>query len=189
MSAPQPSVLNDYVQQLIRVKARYLARQPGFSRSDEEDLRQEITKRLLERAHRFDARRASLNTFVDRVVASLVVSILREHRRQKRAAGNTTVSIDTHAMRAADGRTPLRDHLEAADVQRRLVGSPADYDPEREAAVRIALCALPPELRSICERLMDVPAATAARQLGLTRHQVLKAISAIRSHFRAAGLE
>ena len=191
MGASPDLVLSQYVQQLIRAKAHYLARRPGFSRCDEEDLRQEITTRLLGRVHHFDPGRASLNTFVDRVVASLVISILRERHRQKRAPGNRALSLEAHAVSAEDGCKPLREQVQVADVQRRTVGSAGDMQDaaERDSAVRAAMSRLSPQLQRICERLMHVPAATAARQLGLTRHQLLKAVKALRVHFRAAGLE
>jgi len=47
---------------------------------------------------------------------------------------------------------------------------------------------LPQHLQEICARLMRSPAVDVARDMGVTRHQVHKAVGAIRTHFRAAGL-
>jgi DNA-directed RNA polymerase specialized sigma24 family protein len=85
--APCPeAILTAYVTALIRVKARQLVRDHLFRRSDEEDLRQELTLRLLKRARRYNPARASLHTFADRVVASLAATLVRERRRQKNGA-------------------------------------------------------------------------------------------------------
>jgi len=85
--APRPeAILTAYVTALIRVKARQLVRDHLFRRSDEEDLRQELTLRLLKRARRYNPARASLHTFADRVVASLAATLVRERRRQKNGA-------------------------------------------------------------------------------------------------------
>jgi len=63
-------VLTEYAESSIRVKARQLTRRPEFNRSDREDLEQELWLALLSQAGQYDPKRASLHTFIDRVVAS-----------------------------------------------------------------------------------------------------------------------
>ena len=77
-------LLTDYVKTLIQVKARQLRRQRGFTRSDEDDLRQELWLALIGQADKFDPRRASFNTFVDRVVRTAVRMLLRRSDRLER---------------------------------------------------------------------------------------------------------
>ena len=59
---------------------------------------------------------------------------------------------------------------------------------ERDEALHAAIAGLPQHLREVCARLMRSSAVDVARDMGVTRHQVHKAIGAIRTHFRAAGL-
>ncbi|MBE3123871.1 MAG: hypothetical protein IMZ65_03630, partial [Planctomycetes bacterium] len=73
-----------YVQTLIRIKARAVARQPGFSQSDQDDLEQDLAIHVLKQAHYFDPDRGSVRTFIARVVDSAVAMMLRDRRRLKR---------------------------------------------------------------------------------------------------------
>jgi RNA polymerase sigma factor (sigma-70 family) len=190
-SAPRPeAILTAYVTALIRVKARQLVRDHLFRRSDEEDLRQELTLRLLKRARRYNPARASLHTFVDRVVASLAATLVRERRRQKNGARLASISLEVLCNCGDEGATPLRELLEAADLQRRTGGSTEDpvTRAERDEALHAAVAGLPQHLQEVCARLMHSSAVDVARDMGVTRHQVHKAIGAIRTHFRTADL-
>jgi len=48
---------------------------------------------------------------------------------------------------------------------------------------------LPPDLQDLCRRLIDIPAASVAREMGISRRQLRKAIERIRLNFEAAGLK
>jgi RNA polymerase sigma factor (sigma-70 family) len=184
------NILSTYVTALIRVKARQLVRSGQFPRSDEEDLRQELTLRLLQRARRYDPTRAALNTFAERVVCSLVATLLREQRRQKSSIQRSTVSIEFQCDCSDEGATPLRELLHDADQQRRTGAAVADPlgAAERAEAIHSVVADLPPELRAICQRLMRATATETARELGISRHQVQKAIATLRDRFTATGL-
>jgi len=125
------NILSTYVTALIRGKARQLVRSGQFPRSDEEDLRQELTLRLLQRARRYDPARATLNTFAERVVCSLVATLLREQRRQKNSILRGAVSIEVRCDCGGEGAAPLRELLQDAD-QRRRTGASAPTWPSRE---------------------------------------------------------
>ena len=183
------AVLTAYAQSLIRFKAKQLSRKVGFSRSDEEDLSQELTKHLLARAHRFDPKRASANTFAERVIRTAVAMLLRDRRRQKRAAGFIAQSIEGSSAPSDEGVASLRDTLTEADLGRRIGTSASD--PERAeliAAVAQAFQSLPAEDREVCRRLMEGTEASVAREMAISRRQVRNAIERIRRRFQAAGL-
>lgn len=182
------AVLTAYAQSLIRFKAKQLTRKPGFSRSDEEDVAQDLTAHLLAQAHHFDMKRGSANTFADRVIRSAIAMMLRDRRRQKRAAGFVSQSLEqTSVPQDRDAR--LRDVLEAADLARR---TGADDDAERLSetlgAVVEAFQSLPEELQDVARLLMQGSAVAVARDLGISRRQVRNAIERIRRHFEAEGL-
>lgn len=183
------AVLTAYAQSLIKYKARQLSRKPGFSRSDEDDLAQELTARLLSKAHLFDPSRGSVNTFADRVLHSATAMILRERRRQKRAAGFAAQSLDGPRTGSDEGVGSLRDMLTDADLRRRI-GVVADEQHRTEllAAVRQAIRLLPAEEQEICRRLLETPAARVARELGISRRQLGNVIQRIRTQFESEGL-
>jgi len=183
------AVFTAYAQSLIRFKAKQLARKPGFNRSEEDDLAQELTARLLARADQFDSARASANTFADRVIRSAIAMLMRDRRRQKRAAGFTAQSLERTCVVRGHGIATLRECLDPSHLSRRTgAGDDEARRAETIAAVVEAFRSLPPDLQDICRGLIDGSAASVARDLGISRRQVSAAIERIRSHFRAAGL-
>ena len=96
-SSHHGAVLTTYAQSLIRFKAKQLSRKPGFSRTDEEDVAQELTAYLLSRAHLFDPRRASADTFADRVIRTAKAMLLRDRRRQQHARHQHQCPSHRHA--------------------------------------------------------------------------------------------
>lgn len=186
-SPHRDAILTNSARSLIQFKARQLTRRNGFSQSDEEDLVQELTLRLLQKAHLYDpSRGASINTFADRVVHSAVKMILRDRRRQKRAAGYTAVSLESSTVDVDDRPVALGDLLSTTDQQRRALTEPHLSGDDRDA-VRHAIETLPPELAEIAQRLKEASVASVARALGVSRRQLYASIAQIRQHFEEAG--
>ncbi len=183
------AALSEYAQSLIRFKAKQLSRKPGFSRTDEDDVAQGLTVRLLERAHLFDPNRASVRTFAERVIRSAVAMLLRDRRRQNRAAGFVAQSLEGTRARSDEDVDSLRDMLTEGDLRRRL-GTVASNQNRAEliAAVVEVVRSLPAADQEICQRLIEGTVTSVARDLGVSRRQVRNTIKRIRRHFEAAGL-
>src|SRR4051812_1985208 len=92
---PHHAPVSAYARNLIQRKARQISRRAGFSRSDVQDIEQDLTLALLRKLPQFDPRRgASPDTFADRVIISAVKMMLRDAGRQKRAAGRHARSLN-----------------------------------------------------------------------------------------------
>jgi len=182
----RPEILDEYVYQLIHIKARQLLRHRDFNRSDEDDLVQELTLGLWKRIARFDPARASFHTYAARIVDSCAASIVRERRRLKRAAGLHALSLESTIVQP--GRTSIRlaDLVGDQDLNRRT-GTTPEHKPST-LDVTWALEGLSTELRDLCRRLMSGTPASVARDLGVSRRRVRSAIARIRRHFEKAGL-
>jgi RNA polymerase sigma-70 factor, ECF subfamily len=185
----QSEVCTEYARTLIRVKARQLVRRSGFSRSDQDDVEQELVLNLLGQARRYDPDRASMSTFIARVVDSGVAMLLRKRKRQKRAPGLSAQSLEL-LVGASTGKTQLLGAtLSGEDRDRRLgrrsLSDLAIYvDAE---AFDFAMRGLPSQLLEIVSRVMESSPAAAARDLGISRRQVAAALVAVRQHFERAG--
>jgi len=189
-SSTGEAVLTAYARSLIKFKARQLSRKPGFSRSDEEDIAQELTLHLLAQAHHFDPQRGSANTFAARVIMPAVKMILRDRNRLKRAPGFTAQSLEDAHAHLDEAVVSLREVVTEADLRRRLSTAVNDHGrSELIAAVVEVFQSLPPDLQDLCRRLIDIPAASVAREMGISRRQLRKAIERIRLNFEAAGLK
>jgi len=186
------AIATQYVQTLIRCKARQVTRQPGFSRADESDVAQDLRAHILKQAHHFDPSLACVNTFVARVVDSAVAMIIRDRWRLKRAAGLNLQSLEGSTLQHEGEEKALADVLVNDDLQRRYGTSGVPDEERREMSADLAqvLARLAAPLRKIAHLLMnDGNEASIARDLGMSRRRVRKAIAEIRRHFRQAGLE
>lgn len=182
-------VFNKYARTLIRVKARQIIRRSGFSRSDQDDVEQELVIHLLSQARRFDPTRASVNTFVARVVDSGVAMLLRKRRRQKRAPGLSAQSLEM-LVGDSSGKTQLLGATLTDEDRDRRLGQQSLSDLARYVdgeAFNFAVRALAPELQEMFRRVMARSPAAAARNLGISRRQVTAALVAVRQHFERAG--
>ena len=183
------AVLTDYAHTLIPFKARQLSRRSGFTRSDEEDLEQDLWTALLSQAELFDPDRASIDTFIDRVVNSAVMMILRDRRRQKRANGFQAQSLSDPAHPHGPSTETVDAELTAEDRCRYRGAFPVDESQlaEDQEAAQHALSEMPSELRDVCRRVMGGSISSAARELGRSRRQIRNVLAEARAYFERAG--
>ena len=170
------AVLTRYARTIIRFKAWQLAHRSGFCRNEQEDLEQDLWTALFAQAANFDANRASIDTFINRVVNTTVAILLRERRRQKRLEGTRAHSLD-ESLRKGEQFSAAT--LRESDDRRR----------DTEEALVHALNSMPPKLQDICLRVMSSSAVAVARELGTSRRQIRNALDEAREYFRNAGFE
>lgn len=191
MSQGKDVVITDYTKALIQAEAGQLCRRKEFSPSEREDIEQELWLAVLQQAERFDPARASLDTFLERVVSRAVAFLLRSRTRRKRAGGVLPLSLESDFTTTGEGLKPLSDTISSEDVARWL--GTQSVDPmarmEQTEAIDSALARMPERLRDICRRLMTGTVASVARELGISRHQVRKVLEEARPYFEEAGLE
>lgn len=191
MKAPN-ECLNEYARTLIRVKARQLVRRPGFSRSDQDDIEQDLFLHVLNKVHQFDPTRSSLNTFVDRVVNSAAAMLVRERGRNKRSPreGIEIRSLEMKIEQPEGPPVPVWASISIADVQRRTGGaSLSDAELyELVEGVTSAIAGLPPERQQVCRSLSERNRSETERELRLSRRSMKSAMDRIRHHFTRAGL-
>jgi len=178
------------VRRLLRVKARQLIRRPGFSSSDRQDIEQDLATHVLSKAHLYDPGRASVHTFIERVVDSAVAMMIRRRSRLKRAVGFSAESLDKPADARREDGAPLGELLLDGEDGRRPGSGALPGQAERGRALDVArvLASLPADLREIARRRASASEAEIARDLGISRRQVRKALDGIRSRFEEAGL-
>jgi RNA polymerase sigma factor (sigma-70 family) len=129
---------------------------------DCEDLEQEVVTALWLSLGRFDPLRASLPTFVERVVATKTTSLVRRGLAQKR----TRVSPENPAARPVHVSVTVELHVDVPRVFRRL--SPAD--------------------EKVARMLLEYKPAEIARKLRCSRAAVYRSMDRIRRTLLALGL-
>ena len=181
----------EYVQKLLKIKAKQLARRPEFRRTEQEDIEQDLIAHVLKQADNFDPSRGVARMFITRVVKTAAAMLVRERKRLKRAAGHGALSLDGTVIEGDGEEASLTEFISDADNRRRR-GEDRMSDDELSdlrGDVPSVLRTLSPRLRGVASLLMKLTEAEVARKLGTSRRQVRKAVEAIREHFSKAGFE
>jgi hypothetical protein len=185
-------IVTEYARTLIRVKAKQLVRRPGFSRSDQSDVEQDLVVHLLCQAEHFDPARASLNTFIANVVDSAVAMLIRERGRVKRnPAGDAEVQSLADKVPQPDGPPEaLARVISQFDLERRTgAASPPDLQLfELADDVASVIPTLPPALQEVCRSLLSRNRMETEAELGISRRRLQAAMTLIREHFEKTGL-
>lgn len=190
MESSRQHRLDDYARKVIRYKATQLIGKCRFTRDDIEDLEQEMMLDLLLRLPRFDASKASLKTFIARIVDRKVSTLLRHRSQKKRDYRREVCSLDdpiTHA----DGDSVREEQFSKDDHDLRT-GRHTRSEIERtdmRLDISIVLSELSPELKALAERLLTQSIADAARDLKVPRSTLYgSGISRLRNLFEDKGL-
>lgn len=156
--------IDPYAENLARLKAWQLIRRPEFTRSDREDIEQEILLDVLERLPDYDPKRASRRTFISRIIDHKVASLLefrsaaRRDPRRVECALNTPVAGD-------DGQAELGSLIEGTNPRPAHV---SDLAMDLDELLRT----LPSKLRAVCELLPRSTVKEIAAEFGVSRRTV-----------------
>ena len=140
--------------------------------SDREDIASELMTQLLEVWEQFDPKRGTREAFINQVVNTRLVSILRERHSGKRRAKTEPIKADDE--RLADRTWFGKGWLRQIDLRVDLA---------------IAFSKLTPKQRAICDQLLREALSPAAKAMGVPRSTLRDAVVKIRDVFRDAGLE
>ncbi len=127
---------HQHANKVIRFKAEQLARRKGFSKTDREDIAQELWLHVWANIGKFDPDRASERTFIVRIIESKAASIARHRSAAKRNPDREEVSLqevvsddDGRLAAAAEMPSELRDGFGRA-----LEGEPSQSHPHGDHA-------------------------------------------------------
>lgn len=157
---------------VIRTEVKKLRQRGVIRRADAEDIASEVMARLLEEWDRFDPARGTREAYINQVVSTRLLSLLRDRNAQKRRA--KVEAIDPSDERLVDRSWSGEEWL--LNVDRRV-----DLD--------IAFSKLTPKQRAVCDQLLRDVVSPAAKEMGVPRSTLRYAVTKIRHIFRDAGLE
>jgi RNA polymerase sigma-70 factor (ECF subfamily) len=177
------------VRDLIRRKARRLARRRGSTHQDREDIEQDLVLDLLERLPAFDPDKADRDVFVRMVVSHAVADLLRRTRARKRD-DRSVASLGAPLADEGDGPPDLAAAVGRPERDARLGRRPRDDAEQAQLALDLAevVARLPPALRDLAERLKTRSVSEVARDLGIPRTTLRDRLRVIGGRLERAGL-
>ncbi len=190
MAESHEIVSDPFTVTLIKIKANQFCRRADFSRSDYDDLRQDMRVYLLEKAHLFDPDRGTLQAFVISALKTWAAMHVRYRKRVKRHEGLKAVSLEGTEVECDSEIMTLGDVLLEEDGQRltrTYPMSPTEQFETREA-IDHAMKSLTPEDRALLAEVAERGVTATAKARGISWRQVHNAMVRIRGHFEKAGL-
>jgi len=181
---------NQFATRLIRRKARQLAGRHGFSRSDRQDLEQELMLQLLRRLVDYRADQGTIFAFITTVIERQAATLVRRQTAQMRDPRRVATSLNVTIEDGEGGCIEMAATITESEAQGRHGAAFLSHAEQVDRTVDIAavLDQLPPELRTLCDELQSTCATAAARNLGISRSELYQRIARLRLHFTAANL-
>jgi RNA polymerase sigma-70 factor, ECF subfamily len=190
IAAPDPRVLTPALMKFVYLKAAALAGRYGFSRSDRDDIRQDLLLDCIARSPNFDPARSSPVTFFHRVILHGIATLLEAQRAGCRDYRRCRHSLNT-PVQFNDESIELGETISVDDYDYRLGRSvlPPLERTELQIDVALSISRLPAELTAVAVLLKTVSVVEAARRLGVSRSTLCRRVASIREIFIAAGLD
>ena len=157
---------------LIRRRAKRLAKRIAFADLEVADLEQVLTLRLLVALDRFDLSKGRVDAFVTSVLSRLVAFLIRQRSAQKRHPRRQQ-SLD-NAVNASVF------NLSLDDVSENLINLNIDLAEDLEL--------LSPDQRNLAERLRTQSLSQIARDMKVPRSSLQRRLERIRRRFEDCGL-
>jgi RNA polymerase sigma-70 factor (ECF subfamily) len=172
-----------YARRIISHKARQLARAPGFTRSDRQDLEQELILELLRRLPGFNPRKANPKTFVAWTLDQKTKNLLRQHTFGLRDYHREERSLNEQVISEAGVKVELSETITQEEPDR-WRGRPERSPQEQwELAhdVKVMLDNLPEHLRVLCQYLKYDTVPGAARRMGVSERTIYVWLKKVRN--------
>ncbi len=162
--------LTKYTMTLVQCKARQLVGKAGYTQDDIADIEQDLIKSLLACMPQFDPAKAKLNTFVDRVVGSKIVDLLRRRNAEIRNHGREAFSLNEE-IETEDGTVEIIETVSQDEIDLRTgrCNRPEAERAHLQIDLNAFVAGLSPELRQVADMLRTASVAEVARELGIPR--------------------
>jgi RNA polymerase sigma-70 factor (ECF subfamily) len=157
---------------VIRTQVKWLRERGIIRRSEAEDFASDLMAQLLEAWDGFDPERGTREAFINQVVSTRILSLLRDRRAQKRRGNPLSLDVDGDS---------IADPAGAGDAWIRTIDLRVDLEAARRK--------LSPKQRALCDQLLREALSPASREMGVPRSTLRYAVTKIRQIFRDAGLE
>jgi len=184
------SDFEDYARTFIKLRAVKLKEILGLSRSDIDDLRQDLTIHLIERMPLFDPKKSTPKGFIVMVLNNRIRTIIRLYRESMEALNLATLSLEEEF--SDDESQPIQ-RFEAIDEEETLMNAGLIRrrmldQVEMKADVDRFLERLPKRLRDLCLLLQEKPIAQVSRETGISRQKIHEELVRMRLLAEQSGL-
>ena len=166
--------LDDYCINLIRYKTRRLIGQVGYTKSDQEDIEQELSLHLRRQLPKYNPRKGTIKTFINTVLDNKIRTMVSSRLTSQFDFRQHDYSLDETIETEIGDRVS---HGEAIDTEEYLMATGRinrrTLDTvELRIDVQCAISLLPTYLQDLCVRLQTQTIVDIARKDRVSRHKI-----------------
>jgi len=184
------AVIDGFIRDSVRRKARQLVGKAGFTRSDRKDIEQELYLKLLKAARSFDPAQAHWRSFATAVIERHVASLLRDKQAEKRDSRRV---CSLELVIGADKGRPIQpgETIGRREYDARRGCQPREEQDLCELTQDVAevIAGLPAGLRELAESLKTESISEIARRTGVPRTTLNGRVRRLRERLAQAGLK
>ncbi len=176
----------------LEYKAKSLVGHYGFTKSDIEDIKQELYLHLYQQLPKYDPARSSKATFVDRVLGNAVRDLIRRRKSECRDYSMCQTSLDQPAYPGNEGYETIGDTISEAQSASGISWNRQNNIDmiNLQIEVKRIMSKLDEELQAICIGLSaNMTPTEIAKELGICRQSFYVHKSKIRKVFEDAGMQ
>jgi hypothetical protein len=183
--------IEDYVTNLIHFKARRLIGQAGYTRSDLEDIEQDLSIHIYQNLPKHDPCKGTIKTFINHILDNKIRTMVSARHTALYDVRLHAASLDEPASSEYEHRVPRAETIDSEDYQMNigLINRPSYEMVELQTDVRRAVESLPMELQELCQLLQEETVMDIARRTGISRHKINELRRRIRFIFYENGLD
>jgi RNA polymerase sigma-70 factor (ECF subfamily) len=166
--------LDDYAVNLIRYKTRRLIGQAGYTRSDTEDIEQDLSLHLRQQLPKYNPRKGTLKTFINTVLDNKIRTMVAARTTSQFDFRQHDFSLDETIETETGDRVSRGEAIDSEEylmVTGRLNRKAFD-GVEMRIDVQCAVSLLPADLQTLCARLQERTIVDIAREDGVSRHKI-----------------
>jgi len=174
----------------IEIKAQQLCRRADFSKSDFDDLCQDMRIYLMEKSHLLDPDRGCLEAFVTKTIKTWVAMRLRYHKRTRRNGSHMAISLEGTLVVYQGEIKSLGAVLLEEDGHRltRIAPMSAMDRLELRDALDVAMQHLTANERALLHEVAENGIEPTAKSRGVSTRQIGNSLARIRQRIEKTGI-
>jgi RNA polymerase sigma-70 factor (ECF subfamily) len=184
--------IDRFTAKFIRQAAQRLVGKYGYTRTDRDDIEQELATELVVKFPRWDRAKGTRTTYAKVVLKRKIATMVRERRAAQGNAARCPTSLNVPVAGDDDGLGDLSRLIEEGSKGRHLSRSRRSDQSlsELRQDIKKVMSRMPVKLRNACRLLMHGLSITEAAQvLGISRVTATNRVRAILERFRANDLD
>lgn len=183
--------LDSYCVSLIQLKASRLVGNYGYTKSDKDDIEQELALHLRQNLPRYNQSRGTLKTFVSCVLGNKIRSMIREHVTDQYDSRKNGPSLSDPVAQESGERLNRVDIIDSDDYLIRMgkISRRECELVELRIDVERVVSRLPANLQELCVQLGRQSIAEVSRDTGWSRGKIYDMKQVLLDAFIEGGLD